>query len=150
MSMPVTWAGGAPFGAVLHPQGRREVTPPANRFDWAKTPIGVHIASFDMGAGGLLLIDTQHHEVEFSIKEAIVQQESERVSFDNSRPKLRQALRVHDLPVMIGGGVLGMILGEGLTVSPIVQWALIGVGIVVGVLVSIVDRSKPPKREAKS
>jgi hypothetical protein len=146
MNMPSTWGGGAPFGAVLHPQGRREVIPRANRFDWAKTPIGVRIASFDMGAGGLLLVDTQHRDVEISV----VRQELERVYFDHSRLTLRRGLQVSDFPVMIGGGALGMILGEGLTVSPIIQWALIGVGIAVGILVSIVDRSKPPKREAKS
>jgi len=146
MNMPSTWGGGAPFGAVLHPQGRREVIPRANRFDWAKTPIGVRIASFDMGAGGLLLVDTQHRDVEISV----VRQELERVYFDHSRLTLRRGLQVSDFPVMIGGGALGMILGEGLTVSPIIQWALIGVGIAVGILVSIVDRSKSPKREAKS
>jgi hypothetical protein len=146
MNMPSTWGGGAPFGAVLHPQGRREVIPRANRFDWAKTPIGVRIASFDMGAGGLLLVDTQHRDVEISV----VRQELERVYFDHSRLTLRRGLQVSDFPVMIGGGALGMILGEGLTVSPIIQWALIGVGIAVGILVSIVDRSKSPKHEAKS
>ena len=146
MNMPSTWGGGAPFGAVLHPQGRREVIPRANRFDWAKTPIGVRIASFDMGAGGLLLVDTQHRDVEISV----VRQELERVYFDHSRLTLRRGLQVSDFPVMIGGGALGMILGEGLTVSHIIQWALIGVGIAVGILVSIVDRSKSPKREAKS
>jgi hypothetical protein len=146
MNMPSTWGGGAPFGAVLHPQGRREVIPRANRFDWAKTPIGVRIASFDMGAGGLLLVDTQHRDVEISV----VRQELERVYFDHSRLMLRRGLQVSDFPVMIGGGALGMILGEGLTVSPIIQWALIGVGIAVGILVSIVDRSKSPKHEAKS
>jgi hypothetical protein len=150
MNMPSTWGGGAPFGAVLHPQGRREVIPRANRFDWAKTPIGVRIASFDMGAGGLLLVDIQHRVVEISNKESIVRQKLTRFSFNNPGLTLRLGLRVSDLPVMIGGGILGMILGEGLTVSPIVQWALIGVGIAVGILVSIVDRSKPPKREAKS
>jgi hypothetical protein len=150
MNMPSTWGGGAPFGAVLHPQGRREVIPRANRFDWAKTPIGVRIASFDMGAGGLLLVDTQHRDVEISNKESVVRQELERVYFDHSKLTLRRRLQVSDFPLMIGGGVLGMILGERLTVSPIIQWALIGVGIAVGILVSIVDRSKSPKHEAKS
>jgi hypothetical protein len=99
-----------------------------------------------MGAGGLLLVDTQHRDVEISV----VRQELERVYFDHSRLMLRRGLQVSDFPVMIGGGALGMILGEGLTVSPIIQWALIGVGIAVGILVSIVDRSKSPKHEAKS
>jgi uncharacterized protein YidB (DUF937 family) len=60
-----------------------------------------------------------------------------------SRLRFRHGLGVRDLPVIMGGGVLGMISGEALSVSPILQWALIGGGIAFGVVISVIEWAKP-------
>jgi hypothetical protein len=56
-----------------------------------------------------------------------------------SRLMFRGGLGMRDLPIMIGGGVLGMISGEVLSVHPIVQWVLIGGGIAFGFLISALE-----------
>jgi hypothetical protein len=63
-----------------------------------------------------------------------------------TRVKRHHALRVRDIPVMIGGGVFGMVAGEALGASIVTQWALIGFGIIFGIIISIVEWVKKPMR----
>jgi uncharacterized protein YidB (DUF937 family) len=73
-----------------------------------------------------------------------------RVTPEYSRHRFRDALGGRDLPVMIGGGVLGMICGEILSASPVLQWAFIGGGIAFGIFISVAERARRKVFEEKS
>jgi hypothetical protein len=93
-----------------------------------------------MGAFAARLLESPYREAPSLVEESTMRQAvGNKLTASHFQPKFWHALGVGDLPVMIGGGVLGMILGEVLTVSPIVQWVSIGGGILVGLLISIVD-----------
>jgi hypothetical protein len=49
--------------------------------------------------------------------------------------RFREALNFGSAPVIIGGGVLGMIIGTIASVSYYGQWTFIGIGMLVGIAI---------------
>lgn len=100
-----------------------------------------------MGAFPTRLLDSPYVEAPSLMKEPTVQQAvGNKLATSRARLKVFHMLGVGDLPVMIGGGVLGMIFGEVVTASSVVQWTLIAAGILFGLLTSIAVTREATRR----
>jgi hypothetical protein len=52
---------------------------------------------------------------------------------------LFRSLTFRNSPVIIGGGVLGMIIGESANMPPLWQWVFIGAGLLLGICVYLIE-----------